>query len=463
MLKICFIGAGSFVFGMNLLTDILTFPSLTKDTIICLEDIDPSKLDLIFEYMKKYQRDYHEKLNLKGVTFEKTTNQKEAIKNAKYIICAIQVGGLDAYKMDVEIPFKYGVTQNVGDTIGPGGVFRFLRTAPAMRSIVEDIHKFGYNAGKEMNKPLLMNYTNPMAMISWYCNHIVPNSTVGLCHGVQGTAGFLRRIINAKPEEISYLCAGINHMAWFLKFWYKDSKNSNSKWIDGYPLINKKVEENPDEFKNIKNVRWDMMKATGYFMTESDGHLSEYLPYYRKRQDLLEKYKTDLDWFSTLEHASDYKNQIKFQGYLETKMKEWINRDKKFPLKELPSGEYAAHIMNARETNEPFKFHGNILNKEQGLITNLPNGCCVEIPIFVDSQGIHPQGGIELPTVCQALCTSNIMVQKAAVEGYLERSREKIYHAILLDPNTGSVCSPSEIREMVDEMFKAQSKWINYM
>ncbi len=462
MLKISFIGAGSLVFGFNLLTDILTFRSITKDVLICLEDINPNRVDLIYKLLKLYQEKFNKELNLDGVTFEKTTDQKKAIADAKYVICAIQVGGLDAYKQDVDIPFKYGVTQNVGDSLGPGGVFRFLRTAPHMKSIVEDINNSGYNSTQDYDKPMLLNYTNPMAMVSWLCNIFAPDSTIGLCHGVFHTARTLRHWIGAKREEFSYFCAGINHMAWFLDIWYKNSKDPNSKWQDAYPLVHKAFEDNPKELRKYMGVRYDMMKATGYFMTESDGHLSEYLPYYRKRQDLLDKYKTDLDWFSILEHASDYNTQIKFQGSFERKAKEWIEQDK-LRIKEHPSGEYASFIINAIETNKPFRFNGNILNTNQGLITNLPDGCCVEVPIFADSQGIHPQGGIKLPTICQALCTSNIMVQKAAVEGYIEKDKEKIYHAVLLDPNTASVCSPAEIKDMVDEMFKAQSTWINYM
>lgn len=462
MLKISFIGAGSLAFGFNLLTDILMFKSITKDVIISLEDINPHRVDLIYKLMKFYQEKFNKELNLDGVTFEKTTDQKKAITDAKYVICAIQVGGLDAYKLDVDIPFKYGVTQNVGDSLGPGGVFRFLRTAPYMKSIVEDINNIGYNSTQEYDKPLLLNYTNPMAMVSWLCNTTVPDSTIGLCHGVFHTASTLRRWIGAERDEFSYFCAGINHMAWFLDMWYKNSKDPNSSWKDAYPLVYKAFDDNPEEMGKFMGVRYDMMKATGYFMTESDGHLSEYLPYYRKRQDLIDKYKTDLSWFSNLEHASDYNTQIKFQGRFESKANEWIDQDK-LRIKERPSGEYAPFIIDAIETNKPFKFHGNILNKDQGLITNLPDGCCVEVPIFADSQGIHPQGGIKLPTVCQALCTSNIMVQKVAVEGYIEKDKEKIYHAVLLDPNTASVCSPSEIRDMVDELFEAHSTWIDYM
>ena len=453
MLKIAFIGAGSFVFGKTLLTDLLMFPSLIEDTVIVLEDIDEHYLDLMYKYMVKLQESYPERFD--GVTFEKTTNQRKAIKDAKYIINAIHVGGYEAYKLDLDIPYKYGVTQCVGDTLGPGGVFRFLRSAPVMKSILKDIEEIGYNNENDIDKPLILNYTNPMAMVSWYCNKIIPNSTIGLCHGVFGTAMALRHALGIKSENFTYLCAGINHMAWFLKLLYRENKFS--PWKNAYQLLNRKLEENPT-FEEMERLRVDMMRATGYFMTESSGHLSEYLPYYRKRDDLLEKYRGTM-LFANLEHNFSYffskKNSESIDKTIARKLKR-----KKLKLKKTHSGEYASYIINAIETNKPFMFNGNVLNKQGGLITNLPKECCVEVPVAADNQGLHPQGGIELPTICQALCISNIMVQKAAVEGALTLDREKIYHSVLLDPNTASVCSPTEIRDMVDEMFEAEAKWL---
>ena len=457
MLKIAFIGAGSFVFGETVLTDILTFPSLIEDTTICLEDIDPHYLDLMYRYMLKLKESYPGRYD--GITFEKTTNQRKAIEDAKFIINAIHVGGYDAYKLDMDIPYKYGVTQCVGDTLGPGGVFRFLRSVPVMESILKDIEDVGYNSGKDGDKPLLLNYTNPMAMVTWYCNEIAPDSTVGLCHGVVHTSIGLRNALGVKPENFTFLCAGINHMAWFIELWYRENKFS--PWKNAYPMLNKKLEENP-KFEVPERLRVDMMRATGYFMTESSGHLSEYLPYYRKRDDLLEKYRGSM-LFANLEHNFNYEFSKKNSEGVDKKIERKLKLQR-LRLKKNLSEEYASYIMNAIETNKSFEFNGNVMNKERGLITNLPKGCCVEVPITANSTGLHPQGGIELPTVCQALCISNIMVQKAAVEGALElnreKNREKIYHAVLLDPNTASVCSPKEVRDMVDDMFEAEAKWL---
>ena len=454
MVKITFIGAGSLVFGKNLLTDLLLFPALREDTILCLEDIHAERLDLMFRYIKKFKEDYFDD---KNIVIEKTTDQRKAIEDAKYVIDSIHVGGLEAFKLDVDIPFKYGVTQTVGDTIGPGGVFRFLRATSALKSILKDIQEVGHNVDNDGVKPLLLNYANPMAMNTWFCNSIVPDSTVGLCHGVQGTAEELRHWAGLKREDFSFLCAGINHMAWFLEVWYKDSTDPNTTWKDAYPLINKALEEDPRK-GTAEKVRIDMMKAAGgYFMTEATRHLSEYVPYYRKLPDFLEKFQGPTTGW--IEQAADYLMQVKLQGKFEKSLTRALKKQK-LPYKKVPTGEYGPYIINAMETNKPFRFNGNVINKEGGLITNLPKGCCVEVPIFADSHGLHPQGGIVLPTICQALCTSNIMVQKAAVEGVLELNREKIYHAVLLDPNTANSCSTTEIREMVDEMFEAEAKWL---
>jgi len=454
VVKITFIGAGSLVFGKNLLTDLLIFPALQEDTILCLEDIHADRLDLMFRYVKKYKEDFFDD---KDITIEKTTNQKKAIEDAKYVIESIHVGGLDAFKLDVEIPYKYGVSQAVGDTIGPGGVFRFLRATGALKSILQDMQEIGYNANNDGVKPLLLNYANPMAMNTWYCNSIVPDSTVGLCHGVQGTAMILRSWAGVKPEEFSFLCAGINHMAWFLELWYKNAEDPSSIWKDAYPLIKKKLNENPKLGENDK-VRLDLMKAAGgYFMTEETRHTSEYVPYYRKLPDFLEKFQGSST--GMIDQAADYLTQVKMQGRFERSILRALKKQK-LPFKKVATGEYAPFIINAMETNKPFGFNGNVINKEGSLITNLPKECCVEVPIFADNHGLHPQGGIALPTVCQALCTSNIMVQKAAVESVLEMNREKIYHAILLDPNTASICSTTQIYDMVEEMFEAEAKWI---
>jgi alpha-galactosidase len=455
MIKITFIGAGSIAFASNVLTDILSYPSIQRGVLLCLEDIDEHRLNLMKRYLLKYKEENSSLFQ--NVQIEATTNQRTAVKDAKYVISAIQVGGLSAYEVDIAIPQKYGIHQVVGDSLGPGGVFRFLRTAPVYKQLLTDI--------KELALPnaLFLNYTNPMAMNTWYCNAVVPDSTVGLCHGVQGTARLLKFYTGAVGEdEFEFFCAGINHMAWFLKLQYRDFLEDPDKkgpWKDAYPVILEHFADEP-EMTIEEKVRIDMYKATGFFMTESSGHLAEYLPYYLKRKDLIAKYRSEKNTgFETLE-LGYYLNGCKERADKNDDIFERAFQSEKIPLKPQSSEEYASHIINALETGVPFRFNGNILNKNQSLITNLPNGCCVEVPIYVDYAGLHPQGGIELPPVCQGLCMSNIMVQQAAVKGVLTLNKEMIYHAVLLDPNTASVCSPGEIRSMVDEMFKAEKKWL---
>ncbi len=456
MVKLAFIGAGSKGFTQTITTDILAFPAMRKNTHISLQDINKPRLDYALKLLEQYKEDNKEEL--KNVTFDATTDQREAIKGAKYIVAAFMVGGWEAYKNDVDIPYKWKVSQNVGDTLGPGGIFRFLRSAPVFKEIITNMREVGYNAGQKVGRPLFLNYTNPMVMNTWYCNSLWPNSMVGLCHGVQGTSNQLRMYVGAAPDEFSYKCAGINHMGWFIEAWFKDYTKKDATWEDAYPIIWEHLKEEP-EMVGSEKLRWDMMKATGYFMTESSGHLSEYLPYYRKREDILEKYKGSEHGFDSLRHAVDMENFTRDSKNREEKVQE---EPPHVPFKSNPSQEYASNIINAMETNVPFRFNGNVMNWKGGLITNLPADCCVEVPIFADYHGLHPEGGIQLPTVCQALCTSNIMVQKAAVEGALAKDKEKIYHALLLDPNTASVCSPEEIRDMTDEMFKANAKWLTW-
>jgi alpha-galactosidase len=459
-MKIAFIGAGSIVFASNLLTDILSFPKLRQDITLCLEDIDDHRLQLMKQYMEKYRADNLDEL--KNVQIEATTNQREAIKGARYIISAIQVGGVDAYALDVEIPQKYGVHQVVGDSLGPGGVFRFLRTAPVFKSILKDIDEVGEFGEKNGtgSRPLFLNYTNPMAMNTWYCNAISPDSTIGLCHGVQGTSRQLKMWIGAVGnDEFDFMAAGINHMAWFLKLWYKDPDCLKGPWKDAYPLIWEHFKDEP-QMTIEEKVRIDMMKATGYYMTESSGHLSEYLPYYLKRKDLIAKYRSERNTgFETLEQGY-YLKSCQDRANNNDEKFEHAFKSEKLAMKKNPSEEYGSRIINSMETGEPFRFNGNVINKKAGLITNLPADCCVEVPILVDYMGLHPQGGIELPPVCQGLCMSNIMVQQAAVKAALTGQKDLVYHAVLLDPNTASVCSPEEIRQMVDEMLTAEQKWL---
>ncbi len=434
MVKITFIGAGSIVFSKQLLLDILSFEKL-RDSTIALMDIDEKRLNHIEALCHKIKK--QEDLPTK---FEVTTYRHKALKDADFVIIMIQVGGLEATKFDLEIPAKYGMTQCIGDTLGPGGVFRFLRTIPVLLDICSDM--------KEFSKPkaLILNYANPMAMNCWAMNEATDVPNVGLCHGVQHTAYLLSRWAGVHIKECTYLAAGINHMAWFLEF----RKNEE----DLYPKIRKKLFEGPP-LANDK-IRIEMFRHFGYYMTESSGHLSEYLPFFRKRKELMDRfggtgYEGEDNFYYKLSVEAEKEDEKTFRRLLSDKKK--IKFGKK-------SVEYCSGIINGIITDKPFRFNGNIRNT--GLITNLPDGCCVEVPCYADATGIHPSYVGELPPGCAALNMSNILVQGIAVKAALARDRELVHHAIMMDPNTNSFLAPHEIRKMVDEMFEAESKWLSY-
>ncbi len=434
----------------GLVKDILAFPGFREDTTICLEDIDPHRIELIKQFIENITE--HNPDKLQNVKFEFTLDQKEAIKDAKYVICSFMVGGMNAYAKDVKIPHRYGVTQVVGDSLGPGGIFRFLRSVPVYESILQDMEELAHKDA------VLLNYTNPMAMNTWYCNLISSIPVFGLCHGVQATSNQLQNWLGVEKENFEYECFGINHMAWFTKLRMRD--NPDSEFRDAYPTLLEKLKENR-RLGARERIRIDQMRATGYYMTESSGHLAEYLPYYLKRWDLRVKYGNIFSRnFHSLKQGIDYRNHRLITKFINQVFKFILRKPVIIP--EQPSEEYCSSILNAMETNEPFRFNGNYLQTDGSHITNLLKECCVETPVVADSSGFHPESGFELPLVCQALNMSNVMVQQAAVKGALQRDKELIYHAALLDPNAASSCSPAEIRRMVNKMFEANKKYLTY-
>ena len=432
MSKITIIGAGSGVFTRNLVRDILSYPELSGSTI-SLMDIDATRL----EYMRKAlqrlveQEQYPAKL-------EATLNRKEALKGADYVILTIQAGGLKPFEHDIYIPLKYGVKQAVGDTIGPGGVFRALRTIPVILDIARDMEELCPEA-------LLLNYVNPMAMNCWALNQETNIKNVGLCHSVQGTAEFLAGIIGASMEDVSYLCAGINHMAWFLKF------EANGK--DAYPIIREKA--NDPEIYTQDVTKFEVLKHFGYYVTESSFHLSEYVPYFRKSDDWINKIHRTHSWHK------EYYNGMYLHCCLDAAktLLEDLHEMAEAPyIDPERSKEYCATIIHSIETNTSSVINGNVENK--GLITNLPEGCCVEVPCLVDRNGIQPTFVGNLPPQLAALNRTNINVQELAVIGALTVDREAVYHAVMMDPLTSAVLDLDEIRQMVDEMFEAEREYL---
>jgi alpha-galactosidase len=432
MTKIAFIGAGSLGFTSELVRDVLTFP-LLEDAHIALMDIDEERLDFANESVKKLVA-----AGNRHASVTATLSRAEALKDADVVLTTILTGSTDVWKYDIEIPKKYGIDINVGDTRGPSGIFRFLRTINPMMDIVRDMEKYCPNA-------VLLNYTNPMAMLVSSIQKQTFISTTGLCHSVQGTAMMLAEWIGAPYAEIDYLCAGINHQAWYLDF----------KWNgqDAYPLIHKAITER-SEIYNAEPVRNEMYLALGKYVTESSGHNSEYNWWFRKRPDLIEKYcARGTNW-----NPGEYAYILKEYQHNEATWKDQVKEALAKPLtpEDLQrEHEYAAYIINALEGGEPFKFNGNVQNTH--LITNLPQDACVEVPVLVDRAGFHPFHVGALPPETALLTQLSSGIEEMAIQASLAGDPTMIYRAICHDPLTASVLSLAEIKQMTNELF-AQNK-----
>lgn len=363
------------------------------------------------------------------------TDRPTVLEGADAVLCTILVGGVSVWRHDIEIPKKYGVDINVGDTRGPAGIFRALRTIPVMVDIVRDIEKYCPRA-------LFLNYTNPMAMIMRAVQTVSSVQSVGLCHSVQGTAEMLARWIGAPMEEITYLSAGINHQAWYLQFRWKGE--------DAYPLIRKAIER-PEIFDE-EQVRNEMFRHLDYYVTESSGHNSEYVAWFRKRPDLIERYCTHGTGWNPGKYAYILREYLATEQTWMQETKKWLAKNE--PVDLHPSNEYAAFILNAvLGDGTLFEFNGNLRN--DGLIDNLPSGACVEVPILASKLGLKAVHVGSLPAQLSLLNNISSMCEELAVEACLEGDRRKVFHAIAFDPLTSAVLSLSEIDEMVNELFTA--------
>jgi alpha-galactosidase len=440
MPKITLIGAGSTVFTRNLCSDILLTPVL-QDCTISLMDIDPDRLEQARSLVQAV-------VDRRGLVarVEATTDRLEAVRDADYVITTFQQGGLEAYKMDIEIPQRYGVEQCVGDTLGPGGVFRSLRTIPVLLDLCRDMDNVA------AMDALLINYVNPMASNCWAVAEATGRPHVGLCHSVQGTSEMLARWIGVPYEEISFLCAGINHQAFFLEF--------NRGKEDLYPLIWEAIER--PEIDAEEPVRIEMMKQFGFFVTESSGHASEYVPYLRKtaqmiEEELVPRFANERDgWFDWGRTGGYLRHCIRRAAESRQEYQELLEgvRD----LATTRTHEYGSYIIEAIETNRPARINGNVPNC--GLIENLPYGCCVEVPCLVDGSGVQPTSVGTLPTQLAALNRWSLSVQELIVEAALTGDTEVVHHAVMMDPLTAAVCTLPQIRAMVDEMLEAQAEWL---
>ncbi|UCD51753.1 MAG: alpha-galactosidase [Phycisphaerales bacterium] len=429
--KIAMIGAGSLIFCKTLTMDILATEAL-QDVEICLMNRTRPKLDKMEEFVKKVVKE--NKLPTKVTA---TLDRREALDGAAYVINMIQVGGVDAFRMDYEIPIKYGVNQCIADSIGPGGIFRALRTIPVLADMSWDMNELCPNA-------ILLNYANPMGANCSALGRVAEVQFIGLCHGVQTTLDLISRYVDVPKDQVDFTCAGINHMAWFLSL--SDKRDGR----DLYPILKENIEK-PEYYVNEK-VRCEVMRHFGYFMTESTGHLSEYVPWFRSSDRALELYCDQPGFGGASGAYYNYCNMLaekyKRVDYLATES----------PKIEGRSVEYCSYILEAAETDRPFRLNGNVRN--DGYITNLPQGCCVEVPVYVDSQGLHPATIGDLPLQCAALNQSNVTVQQLAVEAALSGDPEYAMQAVAMDPLTSAVCTLKEARDMTREMLEAEAQWL---
>ncbi len=435
-MKITFLGAGSTVFARNVIGDCMCTESL-RDSEFALYDIDSQRLEesrTILEAIRKTTGGFGKIECYSGVE-----KRKDALRGANFVVNAIQVGGYDPCTViDFEIPKKYGLRQTIADTLGIGGIMRALRTIPVMDDFAKDMAEVCPDA-------LLLNYTNPMSMLTGYMLRYTPVKTVGLCHSVQVCSESLLRNLGMedKLEGRKELIAGINHMGWLLEIRDKDG-------IDLYPEIKSKVDEYIERPDEINKVRMDYIRNFGYYCTESSEHNAEYNPFYIKRNypELIEKYNIPLD-----EYPRRCINQI--NGW-KKEFAELRDAEAKFPER---SHEYASRIMQSIVENIPYEIGGNVLNTNH-LISNFPEEACVEVPCLVNGNGIHPCHIGHLPTVCAAMNMTNINVHLLTIEAARTLKKEHIYQAAMLDPHTSAELDIDTIKKMVDELIDAHGDYL---
>ena len=433
--KFTFIGAGSLDFTRDLVRDILTFDHFC-DCEIWLMDIDEKRL----EYSKRGIEKIIEKGKYRA-SVHATNNRLKALQDADGVLITVLQGGVDVWRHDIEIPKKYGIDICVGDTRGPSGIFRFLRTAPVLLDIIRDVERVCPQA-------IVLNYTNPMAMLVSYLQAQSEVNVTGLCHSVQGTALMLAKWIGADIKDIEYTCAGINHQAFYVDYRWKGE--------DAYPLLKEAIKR--PEVANEEKVRIEMFKYLQYFPTESSGHNSEYNPWFRKREDLIETYCSNGTGWNPGEYAYILKEYLKREETWESEYSEWLE-DGDF---ELTRGEeYASHIFNAIfGDHEPFYFNGNLRN--DGYITNIVDGACVEVPVVATRKGITVTKRLELPQHIATFVSHSAQLEELAVAGAIEGDAYKVFSAILMDPLTASVLSMEETNAMVKEMFEKNKEYLGY-
>ncbi|MBF0245551.1 MAG: alpha-glucosidase/alpha-galactosidase, partial [Planctomycetes bacterium] len=435
-IKVAMIGAGSLSFTRRLVADLLSVKEL-QDTEFRFMDIDKRNLDMVTQICRR-------DIEGNGVKAKiiPTMDRIEAIKGADYVVCTVRHGGLEAFHHDIEIPLKYGIDQCVGDTLCAGGLTYAQRHIPVLLDIAHEIEEFANpNA-------LFMNYANPMAMNTWAVNRYSGVRHLGLCHGVEHGFAQICNVLGVKKEDCDYVCAGINHQTWYIQFNHK-GKDMTGKILEAFLKS--------EHCLQAERVRIDMLKRFGYYSTESNGHLSEYVPWYRKRANETAQWIHLGVWIWG-----------ETGGYLRvcTEGRDWFKKEfpqllkepaKKFS-QENRSTEHFSHIIEAEVTGRLYRGHFNVQN--DGIITNLPQGCAVEVPCFVDRLGVHPQVIGDLPLGCAGVLRNSISVQELGMEAAVHGDIDAFKQALMLDPLTGAVCNPEEIWQLGDELISATAKWL---
>ncbi len=436
-LKIAVLGAGSVGFTRGMVRDVLCVPEL-QDTHFAFHDINEHYLDMVAQLCR---RDI-ESAGLPA-TIHPTLDRREALAEADYVYSFVRVGGLEAFQLDIDIPLKYGVDQCVGDTLGPGGIMYAQRTIPVLLEFCRDI--------SEVAAPdcLFLNYSNPMAMNTWACNKYGYGVRVlGLCHGVQGGHWQIAQALGVPQEEVDIICAGINHQTWYISVKYR-GEDVTGRLLEAF--------ERHPEFSRTEKVRIDMLRRFGYYSTESNGHLSEYVPWYRKRPEEIKEW-IDLGSWINGETGGYLRVCQEGRDWFEHEFPRWMQEPPWTFRPEDRGYEHGSYIIEALETGRLYRGHFNVVNR--GCITNLPPDCVVEVPGYVDYNGINIPIVGDLPLGCAAVCNASISVQRLAVEAAVHGDDTLLRQAMLMDPLTGAVCNPPEVWQMADEMLVAQAQWL---
>ncbi|MBS1728011.1 MAG: alpha-glucosidase/alpha-galactosidase [Armatimonadetes bacterium] len=448
--KIAVLGAGSVGFTRTMIRDILCVPEL-REIEIALHDIDARNLEMVQHLV---ERDVRESGLPTKITA--SLDRKSVLEGAKYIFSFVRVGGLEAFRHDVEIPLAYGVDQCVGDTLGPGGIMYAQRGIPVLLDFCADIEAVADSDA------LFLNYSNPMAMLTWACSEYTDVPTIGLCHGVIGGHSQLASVIQLLAREngwipsdgvvtrkdVDIVCAGINHQTWYVQVRFQGQ--------DMTPYLLEGFERHP-EYARTEKVRIDMLRRFGYYSTESNGHLSEYVPWYRKRPDEIEQW-IDLSSWINGETGGYLRVCTEGRNWFEHEYPKWL-ADKPFTFNPEDRGlEHGSYILESLETGRVYRGHFNVRN--QGVISNLPDDCIVEAPGYVDGNGINMPLVGDLPLGCAAVCQASVSVQRLAIEAAVSGDIGLLKQAMMMDPLTGAVCNPNEVWQMADRMLVALQNWL---